>query len=285
LPDPGRIVSAVTLDITNTLNGNLAEDETLMLDFESYVLTTSFSFSPTENWVLKADIPLISRGGGFLDHTIDRWHDFFGLPRASRAELADNQFQIAHTSNNIADVDISASTSGIGDIQLSLGHQLVVTDDSAMSLWAAVDLPTGDSDALNGNGNADYSVWIATENQLNSTWAVDANAGVVLPGDSVIASLQTRTAVAFGHAGLQWSIIPLVDLRLQLAAHSAYYQDTDLKMLGKSYILVFGGTVKLGRCSALDIGVSEDIKTGAAPDVSFLASWVSDFGDCTTAAR
>jgi hypothetical protein len=285
LPGLGRATYAVALDITNTLNLNESADETLLLDFESYALTTSFSYSPAENWALKINIPLIYRGSGFLDHTIDNWHTRFGLPRASRAEIADDQLGIVHTSNGLTDVDIGASTSGIGDTQLSLGHQLVASDDSAVSVWAAVDLPTGDKDMLTGNGAVDYSVWIATENRLNAKWFVDANAGVVLPGNSVIASAQTHDAVAFGHAGLRWTIHPVVDLKFQLAAHSAYYKDTSMKMLGRSYILVFGGTVRLGRCSALDIGVSEDIKVGAAPDVSFLASWVSSFGDCATDSK
>ena len=282
LPGTGRTTYAVTLDITNTLSIDETRDgdETLLLDFESYVLTTSLRYSPAENWALKIDIPLIHRGNGFLDNTIDRWHSMFGLPRSSRAEVADNQFSISHTSNGVADVDISASADGIGDTQLSIGHQLVASERSALSLWAAVDLPTGDRDTLAGNGVADYSAWIAAENRLNAKWAIDANAGVVLPGNSVIPSLENRETVAFGHMGLHWSIVPIVDLKLQLAAHSSYYSGSSMEMLGRSFILVFGGTVRLGRCSALDIGVSEDIKVGSAPDVSFLASWASGFGDC-----
>lgn len=285
LPDSGRVAYSVSLDIANTLSINDGDDETLLLDFESYILTTSFSYSPAENWALKIDIPLIYRGGGFLDHTIDSWHSFFGLPRASRSEIPDDQFRILHSSNDLADIDISKPTKGIGDTQLSLGHQLDASDSVAVSLWAAVDLPSGDRDSLTGNGVADYSVWIAAENRLNTKLSIDANAGIMLPGDSVIDSLQTRSVVAFGHAGLQLSISPVIDLKLQLAAHSAYYSGSDMEMLGRSYILVFGGTVRLGRCSALDIGVSEDIKTGSAPDVTFLSSWVSNFGDCSKDSR
>jgi hypothetical protein len=282
LPAQGHSAYAATLDITNSLNINETEngDETLTLDFESYVLTTSFSYSPAENWALKIDIPLIQRGSGFLDHTIDSWHRFFGLPRARRNEIADNQFSIVHTRDYSTDVDITNHASGIGDTQLSLGYQLVASDNSALSLWTSVDLPTGDSNTLTGNGTADYSIWIATENRLNAKWSIDTNAGVVLPGKSVIASTPTHDTVAFGHAGVQWTIHPVVDLKLQLAAHSAYYKDTSMKMLGRSYVLVFGGTVRLERCSALDIGVSEDIKVGSAPDVSFLASWASAIGAC-----
>ncbi len=282
LPGPGRTAYSVTLNIANTLSINDGDAESLLLDFESHVLTTTFSYSPAENWALKIDIPLIYRGSGLLDHTIDRWHTFFGLPRARRAEIDDGQFSIIHTRNGLTDIDISTPTRGVGDTQLSLGRQLVASDDTAVSLWAAVDLPTGDRDTLTGNGVADYSVWIAAGNRLNTRWAIDTNAGVVLPGDSVIPSLQTRVVVAFGHAGLQLSVSPLIDLKLQLAAHSAYYSGSNMEMLGRSYILVFGGTVRSGRCSTLDIGVSEDIKVGSAPDVTLLASWVSSFGDCAT---
>jgi len=279
LPGAGSAAYSVTLDIANTLAINEVDEETLLLDFESYILTTSFSYSPAEDWLLKIDIPLIYRGSGFLDHTIDSWHRLFGLPRARRSEIGDDQYSIIYTSNGVTDVDIGTSATGIGDAQLSLGRRFVASGSSALSLWAAVDLPTGDRNRLTGNGAADYAVWIAAENRLNSRVSIDANAGIVLPGDSVIDSLQTRTA-AFGHAGLRLAVSPLIDLKLQLAAHSSYYSGSGMAMLGRSYILVFGGTIHPDRCTALDIGVSEDVKVGSAPDVTFLLSWVSGIGDC-----
>lgn len=285
LPAYGHSSYAITLDIANTLSINEVDDETLLLDFESYNLTASFSYGLAENWALKLDIPFIYRSSGFLDHTIDGWHTFFGLPRSRRAEVPDDLFGIVHTSNRYTDIDISERGGGIGDMQLSIGHQLITSDNSAMSLWASVDLPSGDRDRLTGNGTADFSFWVAAENRLNVIWLIEANAGVVLPGHSVLDSFDTQDVVAFGHAGLQLSIQPGIDLKFQLAAHSGYYRGSRLEMLGKSYILIFGGSLRLGRCSALDIGVSEDIKIGASPDVSFLASWVSEIGDCAAQSR
>lgn len=286
LPTPARLPLAeqfnyaLSLDISNTLNVETDSQESLHADFEAYNLTLGGIYGLSKTWALKLDMPFIYRGGGVFDHAIDEWHKLFSLPRANRPAVEDDQFRLSYASNGVTDINLTSSQSGIADVQLGLGHSLFQNAQHAFSVWAAIDLPAGDASSLTGNDDLDYSLWLAGSSMIGQGSLVDTNFGVVLPGDSVVNSLQTENLVFFGHAGTHIALNPRFALKLQLAAHSGYYQDTALTFLGSSVILVFGGSINIGRCSAIDIGFSEDIKVGASPDIGLLISWKSRFDGC-----
>ena len=284
LPTPARLPRAKTLDyalsldIANTLNVEATDSESLYADFEAYNLTLGGIYGLSRDWALKLDLPYVYRGGGVFDHAIDEWHKFFGLPRASRPAVADDRFRLSYTGPNATRVDLNASRSGIADIQLGLGRAIYQTDAHALSLWAAVDLPAGDSANLTGNDDFDYALWLAGSSRVGELSMLDANLGIVLPGDSAVRGLRTEDLVFFGHVGTQIGLTRRLALKLQLAGHSGYYRDTSFDFLDSAVIIVFGGAINIGRCSALDIGFSEDIKAGASPDASLLVSWKAATG-------
>lgn len=275
LPQAEELKYALSLEITNTLNAEATASESLYVDFEAYDLTLGGIYGLSERWALKLDLPVIYRSGGVFDHAIDEWHKLFDLPRASRPAVDDDQFSLFYSNHVATDIDMDSAQSGIADAQLGLGRSLLQTAEHAISIWAAIDVPLGDADKLTGNDDLDYSLWLAGSSLVGEQAIIDANLGVVLPGDSVLTSLETKDLVFFGHAGAQLDLNPAFALRLQLAGHSGYYKDTDLDFLDSALILIFGGAVNIGKCSAIDIGLSEDIKAGASPDIGLLISWKS----------
>jgi hypothetical protein len=275
LPQAEKFSYATSLDITNTLNAESDAGESLYVDYEAYNLTLGGIYGLNQRWALKLDIPFIHRSGGVFDHAIDEWHKLFSLPRSSRPAVEDDQFNLFYSNNGATGIDTSTSQAGIADAQLGLGHSLVQTPEHALSLWAAIDLPVGDANKLTGNDDLDYSFWLAGSSKFGALSILDTNIGIVLPGDSVLTGLETEDLVFFGHAGAHIALNATFALKLQLAGHSGYYKDTDLDFLGSAAILVFGGSVNTGRCSAIDVGFSEDIKAGASPDIGLLISWKS----------
>lgn len=286
LPTPARLPQAeefkyaLSLDIANTLNVETTSKESLYVDFEAYNLTLGGIYGLSEHWALKLDIPFIYRGGGVFDHAIDEWHKLFSLPRASRPDVEDDQFRLFYAHNGATNVSLDTSQSGIADAQLGLGHSLFQTSQHALSVWASIDVPVGDANKLTGNDDLDYSFWLAGSSKPGELSVFDTNIGVVLPGDSVLADLETEDLVFFGHAGAHIALNPTFALKLQLAGHSGYYKDTALNFLGSAVIIIFGGSINTGRCSAIDVGFSEDIKAGASPDITLLISWKSQFNGC-----
>ncbi|MGB5600970.1 MAG: DUF3187 family protein [Gammaproteobacteria bacterium] len=278
LPAPANPRFSVSLEIANTLNAELTGNEELLIDFEGYNLTLGGVEALNEHWALKLDLSFMYRSGGVFDHAIDEWHKFFGLPRAYRPLVPDNNITIYYASADAVNYGSNQSTSGIADSQLSLGRTLYQDEKTAVSAWAAIDLPLGDRRELRGNDDLDYSIWLAASTGLGESSLLDTNIGVVLPGDSVLADLDTEDWVAFGHIGAQLTLNQRIALKLQLSSHTGYYKDTALDFLGSSVILMFGGSINVGQCSAIDIGFGEDIDVGASPDASLLISWKSRLG-------
>jgi len=287
LPAKGDLQWSLGVDITNSLNFEAASQEVVLMDYESYHLRLGFLYGISDNWALKVDVPYIYYGSGFLDSTVDGWHDTFNLPEGNRPDFFNNQFNIIYAQDRsgtpVADININSSSGGLGDIQLAAARKLIKNSSSALSLWSSVDLPSGNADKLRGNDAIDVAVWLAGSHRLNQRWSTDANLGILRPGEGKLGTLIVEDNVIFGYTGLQWSPHSLFDLRVQLAGHTTFYENSDLRILGSSYNIVFGGTIHVDACSDFDIAVSEDIKEAATPDVSFLFNWKTKTGNCNSA--
>ena len=277
LPEADTSQWSLTLDITNTLNYESRNTENILLDYESYNLRFSWLHSLNEDWALKVDIPLIYYGEGFLDNTIDSWHEFFHLPRANRPNVTDNQFNIFYEKNSQTLVNLVTASSGLSDIQIALGKNITQARNSRLSLWVSADVPTGDQLNLTGNDSSDLSLWIATENHFHPEWSFDANVGILFPGQNQVFTMPVDNHVLFAYAGIQWQAHEIFDLRMQINGHSAFYSNSQLLLLGPAYNMVLGGSIHVSACSDIDLAFSEDIQVGRTPDVSFLLSWKSHF--------
>ena len=141
-----------------------------------------------------------------------------------------------------------------------------------------IELPTGDETNLTGNKGIDLSIYLATDFRIDTDWNLFSNVGLLFPGKSVNASLETETNVWFAYLGLSWTVMPEIDLQLQLNGHTGFYEDSDLRLLSSTYEIIFGGSIHMDTCSDIDIAFSEDIKVGAAPDISLMVSWRSRIG-------
>lgn len=280
LPEKNSTTYDLALEITNTLNSESKALESIILDFESYQLKTRFTYGLSENWAVKAYLPLIYRGGGIFDNAIDNWHELFGLPRANRPNVSNDQYQILYIKNATTIIDLTTPENHFGDFQLSLGRHLVSTTDFDSSLWVTLELPTGDSASLTGNKDIDYSLTLATEKRLDSDWRLWSNVGFLLPGRSFNTAVKTKSQVGFIYIGTSWRVMPELDLQLQLNGHTDFYEDSALRLFQETYEFIFGGTLNIDRCSSVDIAFSEDIKVGAAPDISLLINWRNRIGSC-----
>lgn len=279
LPAAGLTKYYVTFETSNTLNEEQSGAESLLLDFEAYHLRAGFNIGLSHNWALKINLPLIARGGGEFDNAIDNWHAFFDLPRANRPNTAHNQYHIRYVNKHGTLIDLTRSDQQLGDIQLSLGKQLISDSGFTSSIWSTIELPSGDESNLMGNREIDLSLYLATDRIIDSKWKVFSNIGLLLPGEAFSASMQTESQVWFGHMGISRSVIPELDLQLQLNGHTRMYKDTGLRLLGSTYELIVGGTLHVDRYSDINVAISEDIKVGASPDISLLISWHSTISE------
>jgi len=294
LPTNARLINDTTglsnnlfsssLVITNTLNkeniNSTSHSENIYLDYEAYRFNFSYQHAVSKNWNLKLDIPLIHQSGGIFDSAIDKWHQFWGLPRGNRPLVENNVYDIRYDFQSQATLNLNETSTTLGDIQLSAARSLVENNNTALSLWAAVKLPTGNEDKLSGNGATDLSAWLALNQQLSKNWLINANTGIVLPGNDNYQNMPLSDHVVYGHIMLAWLATENINLKLQLQGHSSYYEQSQLNILGDTFFLTFGGAYNISRCQQLDFAISEDIKVEASPDASMIISWRSFIGEC-----
>ncbi len=211
--------------------------------------------------------------GGFFDSAIDKWHVLLGLPRASRPFVENNQYKINYQNQNILFIDLNESTTALGDIQIAIARSLLKDSQRSLSLWSSLKLPTGDTDKLSGNGATDFSTWLALNQQLNQHWLINVNTGIVILGKDTFQGIPLTDHAFYGHIMLGWKTSNNINLKIQLQGHTSYYHQSQLKILGGSYFLTLGGSIKMNPCNQLNLAMSQDINVGASPDVSLLISW------------
>jgi hypothetical protein len=271
---------SIGLVITNTVNTESKKDETIYLDYEAYRFNLSYQYGLNKNWNVKIDVPVMHQSGGIFDSPIDSFHKLMGLPKGQRSSIKDNQYNVIYNSQSQTRIDLDKSSTTLGDIQLAAARTLLNNEQTSLSLWAGLKLPTGNKNKLSGSGAADVSSWLALNQQLTQSWLININTGIVIPGSNKYKNMPIANSVAYGHLMLGWLASDSISLKLQLQGHTSYYKKSDLKILGDTYMLTFGTSIKLNQCNQLDIAMSEDIKVNATPDVSLLINWRSYSGRC-----
>jgi hypothetical protein len=109
-----------------------------------------------------AEIPLLMHSEGWMDGTIDRYHERFGLTDGGRSSFARYRFASGYVGDGEAVfVDGPPEGAGIGDIVLSARTALIEAVPGrrpALSAGAGLKLATGDAARLEGSGHSDYAI-------------------------------------------------------------------------------------------------------------------------------
>lgn len=255
-------------------------NESIYLDYEAYRFNLSYQYGLNENWNLKLDIPVFYQSSGFFDTAIDDWHKFFGLPRGKRPIVDHNQYRITYDYQTQSLLNLDEPGTSLGDLQIAIARALTENNNTTMSLWASLKLPSGDENKLSSNGTTDISAWIALNQQLSEHWLINANAGAVVLGKNDYKNIPLSDYALYGHIMLGWLLTDDINIKVQLQGHTSYYDQSSLKILGDAYFLIFGAAIKINQCQQLDFAISEDIKIDASPDASLIINWRSYSPHC-----
>lgn len=244
--------------------------EQLIVDAETREARVTVGRSWSNGFAAQLQIPYRYTGSGVLDDAIDSWHELFGLPEGARANFPQDRIRIAYARGSSLLLDLRSAEAGLGDISLDFGRALYSTTAGAAAAWLSIKAPTGDADHLTGSGATDVSLALAGNHRLGEAWSVFGQAGVTWLGDGERLSEQQRSVAWSALAGIGWRAWRGLELKAQLDAHSAVFDDTDLDFLGDAVVLTVGGDYRFASGWQLDIAVSEDIAVESASDVVFV---------------
>lgn len=273
---PARIASERTTTTNLSLNWSSTAliqqsgNELLVVDAETREWRVQIERSFGNGYAVRLHLPFRTTGAGSLDSAIGRWHDVFGLPNGARSDLPRDRFRLDYRHGTASVMSLSdTSYSGLGDLQLEFGKQLRTNESSATGLWSGISLPTGDADELSGNGGVSGFVAIAHTQRLGS-FELFGHVGARFSKSDDPLKDQRRSAFWIAMLGTEYRATRNTSFTMQLDAHGAAFDDHGLDYLGQAYILSFGGQYAFSSQWTLQLGVAEDVKVEASPDVSFL---------------
>ena len=277
LPLPARLASdgagryGLVVNWSNTATEESSGRWEATIDAETFDLRLRGEYAFGERWSVMGELPWRSIGGGSLDGAIESWHDFWGLPEGDRKNMPQDRYLIEAQVDGQTVLLYDDDASGIADIPLRVGYQLLADEKSAVSAWLSVDLPTGDADDLLGSGATDVVASVAAQSQVAEHWQVFGQFDVAWLGDGDIMPQYQQSWVVAGLAGVTWNAWRALDLTVQLYANSQVFDVPVTGLSGDAVVLGFGGTWRTGHGWRFDIGMNEDVQVDASPDATFYA--------------
>lgn len=149
----------VTLPVLTSVAGNQPSGTAYILDGETLRTVLDARVGIARRLEIGIEVPFLSHGRGFLDGTIDSFHDRIHLPDGGRTGFAHNEFRAGYVGNGeTVYFDEPPGGFRLGDIVVSVAGMLVRQRGRRPTVSGSLSakLPTGGFRELHGSGSADY---------------------------------------------------------------------------------------------------------------------------------
>lgn len=273
----GKFRISMNQDLSSNYAVSSNSREQVTLDGESYRLAFVARYGVAPRWEVGVEIPYLFQGGGFLDSFVVNWHNTFGLPQGGRDSAPRGRMDYSYSKDGVQKLKVEHAGSGIGDMSLTSGFGLYEnindTSHDQLALKTALKLPTGDRKNLRGSGGTDFMLQLCGSMTNYSEWGslgVYGSAGALAMSKGDVLQDQHNRLAGVGTVGFGWGPASWISFKAQLNGNTPLYKDSSLDELSKgALMLVLGGALKFPGEYLLDIGVTEDLAVGSAPDVGF----------------
>ncbi len=262
------ISSAVTM--TNA-------QEAVRFDGETWRATPLWSYKISDEWQASFELPIIHHSSGFLDNSIDKFHETFQLRDGSRDDFDRNELVYGYSNQGNTDYLLTSSETDIGDLRVKLSHSLPF--EAPLALHVHLKAPTGDEKSLMSSGSWDAGLSLSYLKK--DLLSIPSLAASLEFGEHYLSnSDQIRNQnnwLTTLNGGLFWNVIKPVTLKGQLEARTAL-ADSELEPIGGEALqITLGLSWQTSSESVWDFALVEDIKTDSTSDVTFLAQWSTEY--------
>jgi Protein of unknown function (DUF3187) len=213
--------------------------ENYLLDLETGTFDFTLHYKLSPNWTAYGILSAITYQGGFLDSSIEQFHDTFGFSSFGRPAVARDQATLIYNLKGAHVVFLEKPTDG-GLLDPTIGFRytgLQFSPNWRLSLEGAVKIPVSGKRLLLSTGRTDYGVQASVQHARNRhAFYVDV-AAVYYAGATEPAK-QDSQIVPTLILGYEYQLTARTNLNLQAyASPSVYSSDvTDLEELtGNKY--------------------------------------------------
>lgn len=267
-PSGRRDLGAAELQAIRDLPG-----ENYLIDLEMALLDVTFHYKISHVWTAYVIASAVSYQGGFLDSTIEGFHDSFGFSSFGRPAVTRNQVNVIYDLKSSQYASLGNPTDG-GLLDPTFGVRY--TGWTLPGKWnlateVAVKVPVAGRRELLSTGQTDYGVQMSLQRKgQHHAFYVDASA-VYYDGASQV-TRQDAQIIPTLIVGYERMLTSRTNLNLQgYISKSVYSHDeTDLEeLLGEKYQLSLG--VRHRRNNFLiTFGITENLQNiNNTPDIGF----------------
>ena len=175
-----------------------------LVDGEHRALAITLRRGVTDSLALGVRLPLLWRGGGFLDHFADLVHKL-GFPDNGRPFFPEDVLSVSGIDRSGRALSWGgAAGSGLGKLELEAKLALLRRQASrfALALVGRAALPTGTGEFRGGGAEAGGQIVAALG--LGERWDAYAGVGLAVAGEREAEGLEYARNRAFGHLGIEW---------------------------------------------------------------------------------
>ncbi|HLA73875.1 MAG TPA: DUF3187 family protein [Steroidobacteraceae bacterium] len=247
--------------------------ENYLLDLESATLDLAMHYKISSQWAVYAIATAVSYDGGFLDSTIEKFHETFGFSTFGRHAVARNQANLVYDLKGSQTVLLGGpSTSGFSDPTFGLRYTgFKLPGRWQMSVETAVKVPLDGERLLLSTGRTDYGAQVSVR-RLGRRNALHMDFAAVYYAGQDVPSPQDAQIVPTIVIGWERQMTGRTNVNLQgYASKSVYRHDqTDLKeLLSDKFQLSLGVRHRFDCCVA-SFAATENLQNlNNTPDIGF----------------
>lgn len=259
------------------LNGS-GGGNALTLDGEYLRLAAAARIGLGGKLELGVELPVAHTSGGFLDHFVIGWHDFWGFPDQDRSLAPVDHWQVECAYQGRPAFAVDSAPLQLGDVPLWLQAELLPPGERqlGLALQTGLELPTGDQDRGFGNGGVDWSLGAVAEYRLSSL----ALTGQLQHTFAATPDLAAGAGLRFGdvtaaEVGAELPLLPGFAALVQVQWENSTLRQLGFPRAARDQLLIWaGGRIDLGSGFATELSVGEDLASFVSPDFSLWWSLV-----------
>jgi hypothetical protein len=259
-------------EIANNFGSDVHGTDAISFDGETAVFSYGYRRALNEHVEWFVEIPYVVHFGGFLDGTVDGFHDLLGISDRGRNDVPRNRLDYRVLDADGVYADIRSRTRRLGDVRVGVGYRLAANEDRALAGRIQLKLPTGRANALTGSEGADLAFWLDyTDRRLLQRFAMAVNAGggILILGDGELMPDRQRRTAWVGQLGLSYPLSDHVAARVQLDGHQRLFS-TGLRQLGSNAVFgTFGLRWQVYPRLWADVLIIEHLRSETTSDVAF----------------
>jgi len=247
--------------------------ENYLLDLETATFDLTLHRKLSPSWTVYGILSAVSYGGGFLDRTIENFHDTFGFSDFGRPAVARNQSTLIYDLKGAHVVFLEKPTDG-GLLDPTVGFRYTGFQFSnrwRLSVEGAVKLPVAGRKLLLSTGRADYGVQASLQ-RFGRRQAFYIDAAAVYYAGALEPAQQDARIIPTLVLGYELALTARTNVNLQGYISKSVYShaQTDLKDLtATKYQYSVGLRHRIAAC-VISFGFTENLQNlNNTPDIGF----------------